>query len=153
MRKHKGIRQLPNRIGKRIESASFVGPARRLFRPASRRPHAASGWGGSAWKDCLDGENLISPEQSGPKAVLQLLRGRGGENPAKRSNRKTGWGPASESLRVVALRPAEGEQIFSGKVLLAESGAVERRKAWEKFFCRRFCLSNIHGRREGGFCI
>ena len=47
------------------------------------------------------------------EATLQLLRGRGGENPARRPVCGTGWGPASESLRVVSTRPAKGEEIFS----------------------------------------
>ena len=43
-RLRRGFGNCRMRVGQRFESASLVGPARRFFRLASLRPHAASGW-------------------------------------------------------------------------------------------------------------
>ena len=55
-------------------------------------------------------------------SLLQLLRDRVGENPAKLSKQGTGWGPDPGSRRVVLLRPRGGRLIFycpRGMILLS----------------------------------
>ena len=82
--------------------------------PAPSMPRKAEGV-------CLNlmEEKISFPGAIRAEATLQLLRGRGGENPARRPVCGTGWGPALESLRVVSTRPAKGEEIFSQEFLKA----------------------------------
>jgi len=82
------------------------------------RPDAASGWGDSAKRSLSKRRKFVSPGAIRAGEILEILGFRGWENPAGDFQQGTGWAPATEALRFLARRPAEGEEIFSSREIL-----------------------------------
>ncbi len=105
--------KLPNRVERRFESASLVWDGSPIIPIGFARPNATFGWRDSAfWTNLAERRKFLPSDATRADSVLEISGFRGWENPAKRSRRGTGWAPAPEFPRFLALRPRGGGRNF-----------------------------------------